>query len=363
MNKYYGALAYNDEELYAIVYNEFEGQQYVVDSKVVYSGDITMLSGMDTVDNIAKRLNDVMGSIEEEIGTRIHRIDLIIEPRQFYYESKSFEVEFEEFHTITVADIEKISDKAVRYDTAKAEYTTANFTPITYSVDGLEKANPIGVNGRKITVTGDLVFIDANTIYPLERIVDDSRYRQLNILVSSHLLKYSRGFKNGDAIIEFGRMKMKFLTKTDNLAQNFNMDFGIGHIYQKTYMQLLEDYSPEDSEKVVRFLQNNFKLTNVKFDFEITAGINYDVANEIFKKIASDYIQGVILQVFKQGIEFKKIYSITNNYANDEWVMFLNSILDLKIEEFKVPSVSGSFNRELKVFNAIAVDNKMRLKG
>lgn len=363
MNKYYGALAYNDEKLYAVVYNTFEGQQYVVASELVHSGDITMLTGMETVNNIAKKLNETMGEIEDEIGTRIHRLDLIIEPKQFYYESKSFEVEFEEVHAITNEDLKKIIEKAVRYDTAKADYTTANFTPTAYMVDGVEKKNPIGTNGRKITITGDLVFIDSNTLYPLERIIDDSRYRQLEIFVSSHLLKYSRGFNNSEAIIEFGRMKMKFLTKTDDLAQNFNMDFGIGHIYQKTYMELIEEFSPEDSEKAVRYIQNNFKLSDVKFDFELVPGITHSYVTSIFKKIASEYIQGVLLQVYKQGIEIKKIYSITNDYANDEWVKYLKTFLEIEIEEYKVTTVSGNFKQELKVFNAIAVADKMRLKG
>lgn len=363
MSKYYGALAYNDEKLLAIVYSLFEGQQYIIASEEVYSGDIAMLSGMEGVSKIAKKLNDTMGGIEEEIGTRIHRLDLIIEPKQFYYESKSFEVVFEEMHAITEEDIKKITEKAVRYDTAKTDYSTANFTPTAYIVDGVEKQNPIGVNGRKFTITGDLVFIDSNTLYPLERIIDDSRYRKLEVLVSSHLLKYSRGFNNREAIIEFGRMKMKFITKMDDLSQNFNMDFGLGHIYQKTYIQLVEEFSPEDSEKAVRYIQNNFKLTDVKFDFELAPGILYSYAISIFKSIASEYIQGVILQVYKQGIEIKKIYSITNDYANDEWVMFLKTFLEIEVEEYEVKTVNGNFKQELKVYNSIAVADKMRLKG
>lgn len=363
MSKYYGAVAYNDEKLYATVYSLFEGQQYVIANELVYSGDIAMLSSMESVGKIAKQLNDTMGGIEEEIGTRIHRLDLIVDPKQFYYESKSFEVIFEEMHAITADDIKKITDKAVRYDTAKAEYTNANFTPTAYIIDGVEKANPIGVNGRKITITGDLVFVDSNTIYPIERIIDDSRYRQDNILVSSHLLKYSRGFNDNEAIVEFGRMKMKFITKTDGLTQNFNMDFGLGHIYQKTYMKLVEEFTPEDSEKAVRCLQNNFKLTDAKFDFELTPGIKFSYASSIFKSIASEYIQGVLLQVYKQGIQIKKIYSITNDYANDEWVQYLKSFLEIEVKEYEVKTVNGNFKQELKIFNSIAVADKMRLKG
>ncbi|WOO87234.1 hypothetical protein RZE82_08960 [Mollicutes bacterium LVI A0039] len=363
VSKYNGALAYNDEKLYAIVYNIFEGQQYVVASEVVHTGDVTAMSGLDDFAKLGKKLNDVLGTIEDEIGTRIHRLDLIVEPNQFYYEAKSFEVEFEEAHMITKADVEKIVDKAVRYDTAKAGYTTANFTPISYLVDNVSKTDPVGCIGKKIVITGDLVFVDSDTLYPMERIIEDSRYRKQDIIVSSHLLKYAGGFANNQAIIEFGRMQMKFLTKTDDLAQNFNMDFGIGHIYQKTYMELLKEFTPEDSEKAVRYMQNNFKLTAVDFDFEVAPGIKYSYALEIFKKIASEYIQGVIYQVFKQGIEFKKIYSITNDYANDEWVMYLKSFLEISVEEFKVPSVSGNFKQELKIFNAIAVNDKMRLKG
>ncbi len=363
MNKYYGALAYNDEKIYAVVYNVFEGQQYVIANEVVATTDVVNLSGMEEVSKIGKTLNDVLGEIEDEIGTRIHRLDLIIEPNQFYYEAKSFEVEFDELHTITSEDIKKIVDKAVRYDTAKVGYTTANFTPVSYLVDGIEKTNPIGTKGRKIVITGDLVFVDSNTLYPLERVIEDSRYRKQDIVVSSHLLKYAGGFNNNEAIIEFGRMKMKFLTKNEDLAQNFNMDFGLGHIYQKTYMELINEFSAEDSEKVVRYLQNNFKLADVRFDFEIVPGIKYSHVTAIFKKIASEYIQGVILQVFKQGIEFNKIYSITNDYANDEWVTYLKSFLEIGVEEFKVATVSGNFKQELKIFNAIAVHDKMRLKG
>ncbi|WOO88991.1 hypothetical protein R2F61_08995 [Mollicutes bacterium LVI A0078] len=363
MNNYFGALAYNDEKLYAVVYNSYEGQQYVIASREVHVGDITTLSGMEEIAKIGKKLNDVLGEVEDEIGTRIHRLDLIIEPIQFYYEAKTFEVEFEEIHTITPEDIKKIVDKAVRYDTAKSGYTTANFTPVNYVVDGVGKTNPIGAKGRKIVITGDLVFIDSNSLYPLERIIEDSRYRKQDTIISSHLLKYARGFNNNEAIIEFGRMKMKFMTKSENLVQNFNMDFGLGHIYQKTYMELVETHSPEDSEKVVRYMQNNFKLSDIKFDFEVAPGMTYSYVTEIFRKIASEYIQGIILQVFKQGIEFKKIYSITNDYANDEWVKFMKSILEIEIEEFKVNSVSGHFKQELKIFNAIAINDKNRLRG
>lgn len=363
MNKYYGALAYNDEKLYAVVYNTFEGIQYVMACEEVHSGDITSLTAMDDVSKIGKKLNDVMGEIEEEIGERVHRLDLIVEPTMFYYESKSFEVEFEELHMITADNIKKIVDKAVRYDTAKTGYTNANFTPVGYMVDGVEKSNPIGTKGKKIVVAGDLVFVDSNTLYPMERIIDESRYRKQEILVSSHLLKYAQSFNNNEAIVEFGRMKMKFLTKSDNLVQNFNMDFGLGHIYQKVYMELINEFSATESEKAVRYLQNNFKLSDVIFDFEIATGITFSYASELFKKIASEYIQGVILHVYKEGIEFQKIYSITNDYANDEWVLFLKSFLEINVEEFKVPTVYGHFKQELKIFNAIAVNDKMRLKG
>lgn len=363
MNNYFGALAYNDEKLYAVVYNSFEGQQYVIGNEVVYTGDITKLTGLEELAKVGKLLNDKMGEIEEEIGSRIHRLDIIVEPAMFYYEAKSFEVEFDEFHTITVENIKKILDKAVRYDTAKTGYTTANFTPTGYMVDGIEKVNPVGVKGRKIVVGGDLVFVDSNTLFAMKRIIEDSRYRKQDILVSSHLLKYAGGFNNNEAIVEFGRMKMKFLTKSEDLAQNFNMDFGLGHIYQKVYMELIEEYSPEASEKAVRFMQNNFKLSEVIFDFDVAPEIKFSYVTEMFKKIASEYLQGVILHVYKEGIEFRKIYSITNDYANDEWVEFLKSFLEIEVEEFKVTSVSGNFKQELKIFNAIAVNDKMRLKG
>lgn len=362
-NKYNGALAYNDEKLYAIVYNTFEGQQYVIAKEVVYTGDITALTGLDDFAKLGKMLNDKLGEIEDEIETRIHRLDLIIEPAKFYYEAKSFEVKFDEVHTLTIEDVKKIIDKAVRYDTAKAGYTTANFTPTSYTIDGVAKSNPIGCSGKQIVITGDLVFVDSETLYPLERTIEDSRYRSKDVIVSSHLLKYASGLGNNEAIIEFGRMKMKFLTKTDDLAQNFNMEFGLGHIYQKTYVELIKEFSPADSEKVVRYMQNNFKLSDVNFDFEIVPGIKYSYVSTVFKKIASEYIQGVILQVFKQGIEFKKIYSITNDYANDEWVAYLKTFLELAVEEFKVTTVSGNFKQELKIFNAITVNDKMRLEG
>lgn len=363
MNKYNGTLAYNDEKIYIIIYNTFEGQHYVIANKILHTGDITKLTGLDEFAKLGKKLNDTLGEIEEELATRIHRLDLIIEPNQFYYEAKSFEVEFEELHTITVNDIEKIAQKAVRYDTANPGYTTANFTPISYMIDGVQKHNPIGEKGKKIVLTGDLVFVDNETLYPLERIIEDSRYRKQEVIVSSHLLKYTETFHNNEAIIEFGRMKMKFLTKSNDLTQNFNMDFGLGHIYQKTYMELLNEFTPEDSEKVVRYMQNNFKLSDVNFDFEVAPGIKYSYVSAIFKKIASEYIQAVILQVYKQGIEFTKIYSITNDYANDEWVKYLKTFLEIDVEEFKVPRVYGNFKQELKIFNAIDAHEKMRLKG
>lgn len=363
MNSYNGVVAYNDEKIKVIVYKNFEGQQYVITNKIVYTGNVVNVSSVDEIEKIAKNLNEVLGRIEDEIGERIHRVDLIVEPNQFYYESKTFEVEFEEAHKIEEEDIKKIIDKAIRYDTAKSGYTTVNFTPVKYLVDGVKRNNPINEVAKKIIVTGDLVFVDIETLYPLERIIEDSRYRKNNTLVSSHLLKYARGFSNKEAIIEFGRMKMKFLTKSEDLVQNFNMDFGIGHIYQKTYMELVDKYPKEESEKVVRYLQNNFKLSEQVFDFEIVAGISYNYALSIFKKIASEYIQGIILQVYKQGIEFKKVYSITNDYPNNEWVTYLNTFLNIDVVEFKVPIVAGNFDDELKVFNAISVAEKLRLKG
>lgn len=363
MNKYYGALAYEDEKLTAIVYNSFEGQQYVIANEEVYSGDITKVTGVDASSSIGKKLNDVLGEVEEELGVRIHRLDLIIDPSLYDYEPKSFEVEFDTMHSITADDIKQIVSRAARYDSAKPGYATANFTPTNYIIDGLEKVNPIGVVGRKIVVSGDIVFIDANTLYPLQKVIDDSRYRMDNIIISSHLLKFAASFHSNEAIIEFGRMRMKFITKSAEYTQNFKIDFGIGHIFQKVYMELVEKHSPEDSEKAVRYLQYNFKLSNLKFDYQIAPDITYNQVLEVFNKIASEYIEGVLLQVYKQGIEFKKIYSITNNYANDEWVRYLKSFLEIEVEEFKITSISGNFKQDLKVFNAIAINEKLRLKG
>lgn len=363
MNKYYGALVYNDEQIDVVAYNAYEGQQYIMGSEVVYKGNISEVKNIDELEQIAQSLNEKMGIIEDEIGTRIHRLDVIVDPEKFYYEAKSFSVDFDEVHTITQSDIDKMIDSALRYDTAKPEYTAANYTAVKYEVDGIEKLNPLATKGKHLVISGDLVFVDSQTLYPLERIVEESRYRQQNVIVSSHLLKYAAGFGNKEAIIEFGRMKMKFMTKNDDIVQNFNMDFGLGHIYMKVYQELLNTHSPEASERVVRYIQNNFKLTPITFDFEITDEILYSEVSELFKKIASEYVQGIILQVYKQGIQFKKIHSITNDYSNDEWIEFLKTFLEIAIEPLKVNSVSGNFKQDLKVYNAISITDKMRLKG
>ncbi len=363
-NQIYGALVYNDEQLYAIAYNVFESQVYLAFRDEIYQGDIKKCKTDDEIIEVAESVNVVFKRIEDELAVRIRTIDLIVDPDTFYFETKSFRTgEFEEEHVLVASDVEKITSRALRYDSANDGYAAANFTANEFFIDDVQKSKPIGESGKNFVFNGELVYIDDATLHPLERIISESKYTKDNVIVSSHLLKYTSKFENKDAIIEFGRSKMKFITKNDDLVQNFAMDFGIGHMYEKVYLELVNTFEPEASEQVVRYLQNNFKLEKIKFDFDIVEGISFNHVVALFRGIASEYVQGILLQVLKQGIEIKRIYSITNDYSNDEWVRFLQSVLELEVKEYKVPAISGNFKSDLKVSNAIVINDKMRMKG
>ncbi len=362
-SNYYGALAYNDEKLYTIVYRTFENEQYVISCDEVYRGEIAKVSKPDEINSITTRINEAIKAIEEDIENRIHRIDLIVEPQQFYYEAKSFEADFDEAKVITKADVDNVHKQAVSIEDGKEGYTPVSFIANQYALDNKKTKSPINEQASKMLVIGDLVYADRNTIYALERILDASRYQKQDILISSHLLKYSTNFADEQAIVEFGRKSIKFLVKNNGLVKNYNIEFGIGNFYEQLYLELIKDHDLKESEKAVRFLQNNFNLANTKFDFEIGKDLTFNTVNSQFVKIVNKYIQGIILQVEKQGVEFTKIYSITNDYSNNEWINCLKRFLEVKIEEYKVNSVNGNFNDELKIFNAIAIKHKLRLKG
>lgn len=362
-NKYQTALAYEAEKLFVIVYNVFESQIYIVAREEVYDGDITQIKSEGNIGEIAALLASRLEQLEAELGSRLRYVDLIIDPNAFYFEDKVFSVEFGDDHSITKKDVEKIVEQTLRYDSAKSGYAVANFTTTEYIIDGKKKLNPVGAVGNKFEISGEFVYVDEGTLYPLERILEESKHLKRDILVSSHLLKYVSNFSDGDAIIEFGNRKMKFISKSDGLVQNFAMDFGIGDIYGEVYTKLLEEYDSRESEEVVRYLQRNLRLSNMKFDFEIVPGISYNKVEKLFRTVASESIQLILLQLVKKGIEIKRIYSISDIHPNEEWVAFLKTFLEKDIQEYKVPSIYGNFRTDLKVSNAIVINDKIKMKG
>lgn len=363
MSNFYGAVVYNDQQLSVLVYNKFDEQQYIVAKRNIFNKDIREVKTQDYFAKIGHEINQTMGAIEDELGIRIYKIDLIVDPNTFYIDAKSFTVNFEEDHIFLVTDARKIGEQAQRYDNSKQGYAVTNFTAASYSVDNVIQKNPVGKKGKVFTVNGELVYVDDATMLPLERIISESRYDLDRKLVSSHLLLYTNMFDNKQAIIEFGRGGMKFVTKNNNLIQNFTTEFGFGHMFEKTYIELLKNFNSEESEAAVRFLQKNFNLKPIKFDFEVVPNLKFSELASIFKAIATEYINWTLKSVEEQGIEIQKIYSIVNGYSNEEWVKFLNDQLNLNAQEYVVTSVIGNFKEDLKVSNAIAVNEKMRLKG
>lgn len=363
MSNFYGAIVYNDKQLSVMVYNVFEDQQYIVAKRDIQNIDIRECKSQDVIAKIALEINNNLGMIEDELNIRLHKVDLIVDPDTFYIDTKSFTITFEEPHIFISTDATKIAEQAQRYDNSKPGYVVVNFTSANYIADGVTYQNPVGKKGKNFTVNGELVYVDDPTIFPLEKIVRESRYEIERKLVSSHLLLYTSMFENKQAIIEFGRSGMKFVTKNDDLIQNFTTEFGFGHMFGKIYLELTKSFSEEDSEKAVRFLQNNFKLKPIKFDFEVIPNLNFSTLVGLFKVVATEYFNWTIASVARQGIDIQKIYSIVNGYSNEEWVRFLNDDLNLNAQEYAVPSVTGNFKEDLKVCNAIAVNEKMRLKG
>lgn len=363
MNNLFGTLVYNDEQLSTVVYTQFEGQVNIVAHKIIETIKINEVTEEQEIQRLAKKFNEVFAGIEDEIGERIRHINLIIDPDAFYFESREFDIPFGEEHILTVDDLDKITDRTIKKCPAKQGYDAVSCLINKYFVDGTEKHNPVGSNLKQLSIVTDIAYVDVQTLTPLERVIEESRYRLAKVIVSSHVLKYANGFINGTAIVEFGRSKMKFITKSDDLIQNFSIDFGIGHIFEKLYMELVESYDSEEALAATRFLQENFKLETIKFDYQISSQISYNMIVESFKSIASEYVLGTLKQIEIQGITINRIFSITNDYSNESWVKFLNDELDINIEELKIPGVCGNFKQDLKVFNAIAINEKMKVKG
>lgn len=356
MSTLYPALVYENSELNMMLFNVYDHVPYLLAKKLIHSGSIKSVVSESEIKKLARRVDDAIIEFEREFSMEYEKIYCVIEPENYYYTNKAFTVEFKDEHTIVKEDFDKIIAKAMRQEEEKEGFSIANFTMLNVEVDDVKAAQAIGKQGKKITVQGELVFVDEPTFYPLERIIADCRSRLSSFIVSSHLLKYASQLESNQAIIEFESNKMNVLVKSEKSSLNFTIEFGIGNLFEKMYIRLLEKFPAAESEKYTRYIQNYFMLQLLEHNQVIDEKYNVtanDVIN-VFRTITYEYMNSIFAQIKKQGVNLQKVYSITYEYSNNEWVNFMNELFEIEFERFKIPKYNNIQKKELKTYYAIA---------
>ncbi|MFV0247211.1 MAG: hypothetical protein ACK5HS_04725 [Mycoplasmatales bacterium] len=355
MKRLYPCVVYTNNELSVQVYSVLEEQTYFLGEKSIIVQDIRDISGDPSFSKLGSKVKDAFLEFEQELSVRFTHIFVLVEPYDSYYNRREFSADFKEDHKVDAVDFDKIIAKGLRHDEANQGFTVSDFAPIKIFVNDREEtpSQAIGKKPSKLSIEGDLIFNDSNTMYPLGQILDCCSYEVKSYLTTTHLLSYLSGFADKEAVVEFERNKMNIIVKTNDQTQIFAIDLGTSKFFEKTFLELITEHSQEESEAALRYLQNHFVLHPVKYDIQITDNISLNRLIEIFTQRVATDIQGVIVKLAKEGISIRKMYVTIFDYDQREWVEFLKNTQEIEIEQFKVKNANTFLKDKQKILHAI----------
>ncbi len=362
MKTIYPSIVYEGEILSVKIISIYDGIPYILKTRKVYDGDITQIQNDEIIKKTIKKIDNTFYYFEDELNLKFSKIYVVIDSIDYYFNKREFGVEFSENREVEKKDLDLILRKAFRKSEEENDYSVVSFITDQIILDDKEIASIVGHAGKKITLKGELVYIDEQTFNVIDNIVNQIKKTFSSYIVSSYSLKKVDSFKNNNAIVEFTTDKIKFLINSRETVQNFTMDLGFGHLFQKLYLNLVKENTATDSEKIVRYLQNNFILNNLKYDIQVTDKLSFNQIIAEFKIIAIEYMKGIFNQIYKKNIKLEKIYIMTENYSDQEWKIFLEENLDFKVEIFNIPRYNTIHKDDLKLLHSIAYFDQIKIR-
>lgn len=345
--EYYPVLSYINEKLKISIFSKYNNRSYLLFEKMLYEGDVSTFTSEIKLKKSSEYINELLEKYEKKYSIRFSKIIPIIETNTYYTESKKFVSSFKEEHVFSQSDIDKITKKAVSLELENPMYVIGGYMIDSVKIDDIRQDKAINNSGKKITLYGELVIIDSDTFYPIDKIISFSKYTNDNFMVTSYMYKYLDFLENRDVLIEYKSDRTKFSVKNNNTFQNFSIPVGIGHIFQNTYMELSKVYDAKESEKALRFLQDNFSLKIEEFDIYITENITLNRIIEIFTINLDEYLKMFDIQLEKNNIQINNIYCKYSVYNIDEWVNYIKENSELSIAKFKIPKYNNTQKENL----------------
>ncbi|MGL4588778.1 MAG: hypothetical protein ACRCUP_00880 [Mycoplasmatales bacterium] len=360
-NCVYPLIVYNNESISVMLFKMYDSKAFLLAKKIIYNGSIDEIVQKSEYVQIAKLINQAFKKFEEKTGEKCLDIYLAIEPDNFYISQRKFGSDFSEGYILEQIDIEKVCEKAKKYEKAEDGFTVTSFIANKVTADNQMMRKIIGKNIRQLQLDGEIVYIDTKTFDCLDRILEETHRNLADYIITNHYLKYSPGFENNDVIIEIEASRMNFIVRKVDGFKNFRIKIGLGHVYTKMYEKLLERTNQENAQIITLFLQKHFLINPLEFDYEIVEGITVNEMVEFFNQIFNLYMLNLFANIHKQGIAFEKLHILSYGYENGKLVELFNRHFGNETVVYNLPNYGNIQKPDSKIYLAVQKYDEFRI--
>ncbi len=331
-NNIYTIFSYNNFELKVKVYVEEANKTFVLMEELIDKVNLNEITSDLQKDKVSLRIKDVLTKAKQFTKDSDDKLYLVFDPENYYYSQESYTFEFPKDHEVASEDVQKIYNHVLNAEVAKNGYRVINFNLKELLKNGTEKINnPVGQKMDKLTVSGEIVFADAQTYYNLTSLIQMSGFKIQEVRIGGYLLKEEANLKAGQGIIELGTEKISFVINQNDKIKQFNINWGFKKIFETLFESLYEAYGADTSEKAVRFLMDYFPLKEYSYDVELYPGLTINTLIKEFRSILNDYFVYIYDELRKQKIIIEEFMVLVHEYNDEELILLLNETLVPKV--------------------------------
>lgn len=358
---FYPTIVYNNETIGIYLFKVYSEKAYLLFQKDVFSGDITKVSGFGEFGKIASALKKEILELENRFKQNFLDVYCMIEPKNFYTVQRQFNYKFNENYVIEEKDIVKMITKIKKSEERQEGFYLTTFVPQKLLVDGVTKKKLIGEKVQSLSMSGDLIFIDQSTFYAMEKLLDELNRNVLDYIVTNNSLKFTDDLNESEAIIEVESSGINFIYKDKDVHKNFRVNVGMGHIFEKIFLKLIETYSEKDAFRVTKYIQDHQIIEHQEVNFQIIPEVHINDVVDLYNGIFQKYMSSVVERLSSQNVILKEARLISYGYNVDFLVKQFNDLLKINTKKYRIPKIGDVQYPHSKLYIAVQKYNQLTL--
>ncbi len=351
MDNLYTVISYVNYELKVLVYNAFiretdsriiEKRPLLIYEEVITKKDLKDLKTDAERESVAKKLQKYINNakkITKQDPNKKMNVYVVFDPVSTYNLDKSYTFDFGQEHIVTQADLTKAMNLAMYDETPHEGYKIVNFIPHETKVNDVKIVkNALGLEVDTLNISGEILLADASSYYSITSILSYIDVDVVGLFVGENLIKNMYPIDNNSGLIEIGTRSINFTFNIDHSIKQTTLSVGFEKILNDFYSQLLDTYSPEESEKAVRFIMDYFPLKEYRSNLYVFSEVALNDIIKKFSELVVAYFKHIFNQLAGQGIELEEYVLLLHDYPQNEFVSLLNNNLSINLknpQEFK----------------------------